>query len=108
MLLENFKEQIALSVRSIQWSYAIFWSISSTQLRYKWMTFGEAGTTRSAIGSGLIYYGIPKPPKPDDVATICYTSGTTGTPKGAVLTHANFIENVAGTTMDEKFGPSDV
>ncbi|XP_057747624.1 uncharacterized protein LOC130966816 [Arachis stenosperma] len=27
---------------------------------YKWMTFGEAGTARSAIGSGLIYYGIPK------------------------------------------------
>jgi long-chain acyl-CoA synthetase len=22
------------------------------------------------------------PPKPDDVATICYTSGTTGNPKG--------------------------
>ncbi|XP_015955534.1 transcription factor GLABRA 3 [Arachis duranensis] len=31
MLTENFKEQLALSVRSIQWSYAIFWSTSSTQ-----------------------------------------------------------------------------
>ncbi|XP_020976505.1 transcription factor EGL1-like isoform X2 [Arachis ipaensis] len=31
MLLENFKEHLALSVRSIQWSYAIFWSTSSTQ-----------------------------------------------------------------------------
>ncbi|XP_057760101.1 uncharacterized protein LOC130980436 [Arachis stenosperma] len=31
MLPENFKEQLALSVRSIQWSYAIFWSTSSTQ-----------------------------------------------------------------------------
>ncbi|KAL1317014.1 hypothetical protein HN51_069118 [Arachis hypogaea] len=196
--------------------------VDGTVGEYKWMTFGEAGTARSAIGSGLIYYGIPKgacvgiyfinrpewlivdhacaaysyisvplydtlgpdavryivnhaavqvifcvsqtlnsllsflseipsvrlivvvggidghipslpsstgvqvvtysnllnqgssnlqpfsPPKPDDVATICYTSGTTGTPKGAVLTHANFIANVAGTTMDEKFGPSDV
>ncbi|KAH7654855.1 long-chain acyl-CoA synthetase protein [Dioscorea alata] len=27
---------------------------------YKWMTYGEAGTSRSAIGSGLVYHGIPK------------------------------------------------
>ncbi|CAJ1977237.1 unnamed protein product [Sphenostylis stenocarpa] len=201
--------------------------VDGTVGEYKWMTYGEAGTARSAIGSGLIYYGLPKgssiglyfinrpewlivdhacsaysfvsvplydtlgpdavkyivshavvqaifcvpqtlnvllsylsdiptvrlivvvggmddqipsvpssngvqvvtyskllnqskdpfgrsnlqpfcPPKPDDIATICYTSGTTGTPKGAVLTHGNFIASVAGSTMDEKFGPSDV
>jgi long-chain acyl-CoA synthetase len=33
----------------------------------------------------------PVPPKPDDLATICYTSGTTGTPKGAMITHKNMI-----------------
>jgi long-chain acyl-CoA synthetase len=196
--------------------------VDGTVGEYKWMTYGEAGTARSAIGSGLINYGIPKgsgiglyfvnrpewlivdhacsaysfisvplydtlgpdavkyivnhalvqvifcvsqtlnsllsylseiptvrlivvvggiddqipsrpssdgvqiisytklfnqgrsniqpfcPPKPDDVATICYTSGTTGTPKGAVLSHENFIANVAGATIDEKFNPSDV
>ncbi|KAG8089095.1 hypothetical protein GUJ93_ZPchr0011g27568 [Zizania palustris] len=49
-----------------------------------------------------------RPPKPQDVATICYTSGTTGTPKGVVLSHENLIANVAGSNLDIKFYPSDV
>ena len=32
----------------------------------------------------------------DDVATIVYTSGTTGLPKGAVLTHGNLVAECAG------------
>lgn len=36
------------------------------------------------------------PPKPTDLATFCYTSGTTGDPKGAMLTHGQMIGCVAG------------
>ncbi|XAR57213.1 Long-chain-fatty-acid--CoA ligase [Bertholletia excelsa] len=48
------------------------------------------------------------PPKPDDIATICYTSGTTGTPKGVLLSHGNLIANVAGGSLSVNFLPSDV
>ncbi|KAG1365446.1 long chain acyl-CoA synthetase 6, peroxisomal [Cocos nucifera] len=196
--------------------------VDGTVGEYKWLTYGEAGTSRSAIGSSLVYHGIPKgacvglyfinrpewiivdhacsaysyisvplydtlgpdavqyivnhaavqvifcvpqtlsillsflsqihclrlivvvggidenmpsvpsttgveiitysklhnqghsnlqpfrPPKPEDVATICYTSGTTGTPKGAILTHENLIANIAGASLSIKFCPSDV
>ncbi|XP_020101753.1 long chain acyl-CoA synthetase 6, peroxisomal-like [Ananas comosus] len=49
-----------------------------------------------------------RPPKPEDIATICYTSGTTGTPKGVVLAHENLIANVAGSSLSVAFYPSDV
>jgi long-chain acyl-CoA synthetase len=35
--------------------------------------------------------------QPDDVALLQYTGGTTGRPKGAVLTHANLAANVSQT-----------
>lgn len=37
---------------------------------------------------------VTPPVKPDDLAAIYYTSGTSGLPKGAMLTHANILANV--------------
>jgi long-chain acyl-CoA synthetase len=34
--------------------------------------------------------------QPDDLATFVYTSGTTGQPKGVMLTHRNIVSNVVG------------
>ncbi|XP_076008078.1 long-chain-fatty-acid--CoA ligase 5 [Genypterus blacodes] len=38
----------------------------------------------------------PVPPKPEDLSIICFTSGTTGNPKGAMLTHENVVSDAAG------------
>uniref|UniRef100_A0A8C2ZJM3 Long-chain-fatty-acid--CoA ligase n=1 Tax=Cyclopterus lumpus TaxID=8103 RepID=A0A8C2ZJM3_CYCLU len=39
-----------------------------------------------------------KPPKPDDLSIVCFTSGTTGNPKGAMLTHENVVSDAVSVT----------
>jgi long-chain acyl-CoA synthetase len=48
------------------------------------------------------------PPKPSDVALINYTSGTTGVPKGAVLSHSNIVANCAGAAVMLRQGDEDL
>jgi len=38
--------------------------------------------------------GIGERVEPDDLATLIFTSGTTGTPKGVMLTHGNLASNI--------------
>ncbi|GMI94855.1 GLABRA 3, GLABROUS 3 [Hibiscus trionum] len=38
---ENLRKQLAVAVRSIQWSYAIFWSLSATQQGYFSLQWGD-------------------------------------------------------------------
>jgi len=51
----------------------------------------------------------PTPPGPDDLAALVYTSGTTGKPKGVMLTHRNVISDVKAVleriapTVDDVF-----
>lgn len=39
------------------------------------------------------------PPKPTDLCTICYTSGTTGQPKGVMLTHQNVMAGICAVLL---------
>lgn len=38
-----------------------------------------------------------RPPFAEDICTICYTSGTTGSPKGVLISHRNFVSAIMAT-----------
>lgn len=50
-------------------------------------------TAYEELSTGAADGPLPLPPGPDEPAMMMYTSGTTGRPKGALLTHANLLWN---------------
>jgi fatty-acyl-CoA synthase len=56
-------------------------------------------------------FDLSPPPttvEPSDTATICYTSGTTGDPKGAILTHRGWNATGQAWAQSMAFGQHDV
>ncbi|MGD9829317.1 MAG: long-chain fatty acid--CoA ligase [Hyphomicrobiaceae bacterium] len=70
---------------------------------------GLAGlTTLAEFTTGAGAPSTSRAMRPDDTAVILYTSGTTGTAKGAELTHANMAMNALVTALLFKLSWSDV
>jgi len=74
------------------------------------MDGGDATIRRidtEALSAAPIEAVVPR--EPDDTAVILYTSGTTGQPKGAEISHLNVTMNVlASATNSFDIGPDDV
>ena len=66
----------------------------------------ELGREFAAKHPGFFEAEIEKG-KPEDVAIICYTSGTTGNPKGVMLTHANAIALAEAFRQADDVRPED-
>jgi long-chain acyl-CoA synthetase len=70
-----------------------------------WLPAADAGAGAGAVpvssladwlAAGEGHEGATEAPSADDLAAIVYTSGTTGKPKGVMLTHRNVVANVQG------------
>jgi long-chain acyl-CoA synthetase len=67
----------------------------------KWVENEPAAELEEALASRL------ETLRPDRVATVVYTSGTTGDPKGVMLTHHHFVEMGKSALQAFHIGPDD-
>jgi long-chain acyl-CoA synthetase len=68
--------------------------------------FEELGRKLDGERPGL-FEELVRSTKPQDVALICYTSGTTGAPKGAMISHANLVSAIRGILEVERYDRTD-
>ncbi|MER7167172.1 amino acid adenylation domain-containing protein [Micromonospora sp. NPDC000207] len=61
----------------------------------------------SALRTGTPLDDLPDP-APDEVAFLQFSSGSTGTPRGVELTHANVLANLEQARLASGCGPDDV
>ena len=67
----------------------------------------EHVTTIEGLGGGVTA-NLPTPQQPSDPALIQYTSGSTGDPKGVLLSHANLLANIRAIGQALAVRPDDV
>lgn len=90
---------------------------SGSRLLISSRPFARAATAAAGNGDGVLEIestlaGEPCPSRlpdvgPDSPATLYYTSGSTGPPKGILDTHRNVMHNVLRYTLTLNLGPSD-
>ncbi|TMA87742.1 MAG: hypothetical protein E6J74_29050 [Deltaproteobacteria bacterium] len=74
-------------------------------------TFGALdkalGTLTALLPAHWLKRRYVKNQKPDDLAAVIFSSGSTGAPKGVMLSHRNIVSNVEGIAQIIQFKPND-
>lgn len=65
----------------------------------------DASTWPEPVGDA--HDAAPQPPTADTLALLMYTSGTTGVPKGVMLSHANLTANALAISAEHALGQKD-
>ncbi|CAL8342755.1 unnamed protein product [Lota lota] len=90
-LLENKEQGVTPSL-----SCLVFFSDASDALVQRGQRCGvEILRLTQIMELGRQNLKDPVPPRPEDLAVVCFTSGTTGKPKGAMITHGNIASNTS-------------
>ncbi|XP_019358346.1 PREDICTED: long-chain-fatty-acid--CoA ligase 5 [Gavialis gangeticus] len=91
VLLDNCEQGKTLGLKTI-----ILMDLFDNELKERGAKMGVEILLQQEVEElGKNNWQKPKPPKPEDLCIVCFTSGTTGDPKGAMITHENVIADAA-------------
>lgn len=105
--LDLFKDNVEEAVKNTNLKAVIYTGVEDYLPGIKAFLYKAFKKKVKVSTDGEFYYSFktllathePNAPRPeinpkDDVAALMYTGGTTGVPKGAMITHYNFISNI--------------
>jgi fatty-acyl-CoA synthase len=106
-LVPELKESVRGSINSENFPFLKYVVHIGQQKHRGMFCFNELLLLGQHTGSAQLLE-IESSVKPDDVVNMQYTSGTTGFPKGVMLTHLNILNNGLGIGDNQRLSEKDV